>query len=129
MSGLTGGTTYIYLLRTDCPSGLTPVGPVNTFMTQAPPRLAAAGGMDELTVDLFPNPTNGLMNVVVNSMSLSTAVIEVYNMLGQKVFGWEGEIEETTIRQIDLSNEMEGQYLVKVTSQGKVATKLVNLTK
>ena len=98
-------------------------------MTQAPPRLAAAGGMDELTVDLFPNPTNGLMNVVVNSMSLSTAVIEVYNMLGQKVFGWEGEIEETTIRQIDLSNEMEGQYLVKVTSQGKVATKLVNLTK
>jgi hypothetical protein len=64
-------------------------------------------------VNLYPNPNNGKFNMQVSVNSGQSSVLEVYNILGEKVFT---EILRSTQDDnlIDLSNQPAGLYLYRV---------------
>lgn len=87
--------------------------PLNTIVTtdvKTTPKQAS-------TISLYPNPTNGVFNVDVNSTQGSTNVkIEVYNLLGEKVFTLPQDFIKSKQYQIDLSDKQAGVYLVNITT-------------
>ena len=65
----------------------------------------------------MPNPTKGLINVVVGDVK--NATIEVLNMVGQQVAIANNVHNQTTF---DLSNQAAGVYMVRVTVNGVTST-------
>jgi hypothetical protein len=63
-------------------------------------------------VNVYPNPSNGTFSVAMQNVS-DKARIEVYNLVGQKVYQSELNADKT---QIDLSNQSAGIYLYKITT-------------
>ncbi len=71
---------------------------------------------------LFPNPTNGVLNVA----NATDATIEVWNMVGQKV----AEINHANnFEKIDLSNYPNGTFILRIISENNTITKKINLVK
>ncbi len=68
-------------------------------------------------VTLFPNPSNGIFNIVISDKNAVVSQIVVQNMLGRTVYkdisgtGWEF--------QIDLSNSAKGVYLLYVQTRAQ----------
>lgn len=77
-----------------------------------------------ISYDLMPNPAKG--NVMVNVKLLNPNAIDVviYNMVGQvaKVIKTNGEAGENSIN-VNIADLSAGVYMLKVSSNGKVATK------
>lgn len=67
-------------------------------------------------IKFYPNPVKNVLNL---SHSENITNVEVYNLLGQKVF--ENKLNTNTT-QIDMSNLSSGSYLVKVTSDNQTKT-------
>lgn len=66
------------------------------------------------TFSMYPNPTKSTFQIEGN---FTIAVVEIYNLLGQKVIG-------STSNQIDVSNIKAGMYLISVTdTEGNQASK------
>ena len=83
------------------------VNPTNTptFETQTP------------DFDLYPNPTNGMINVTLDQFYGESVELEVYNQFGQRVY--RKQIEEVGIRaeRLNLNHLSGGSYLMKVTTK------------
>jgi hypothetical protein len=78
-------------------------------------------GIDELSsankndVKLYPNPNNGVFTVEVKSEELRTkSTIEIYNMLGEKLYS--GRLISINT-EIDLTDKPSGIYLYRLVSQ------------
>lgn len=70
--------------------------------------------LNNLEVSLYPNPTNGILNI---DMTTEIQSIEIYNIQGQKVL-------HTTQKQINVSNLSTGMYLIKILdAQNRFSTK------
>ena len=67
----------------------------------------------KLNVNLYPNPTNGILNMNYKGV---IDVVHVFNLLGQKV---ESIIPNRITPQIDMSNLPSGMYVVEIRSQDK----------
>lgn len=87
------------------------------------PGVASAVGDNAFdNVKIYPNPTNGVLNI----KAVAGANIEVFNMLGKCVRHIDNaEMYHT----VDISNLAEGTYFVRVQSDDKVLTRKVNLIK
>jgi len=73
-------------------------------------------------VDLYPNPTQGLINVDVSDLKVTD--INVYNVIGELVFSLPTNAISTN-NNIDLSNQAEGIYMINInTEEGSVTKKL-----
>ena len=73
-------------------------------------------------VSLFPNPTNGVLNVA----NATDATIQIWNMLGQKV----AEVNHANnFERIDLSNYSNGTFIVRIITDDQTITKKINLVK
>ncbi len=77
-------------------------------------------GIEENTTNLFilyPNPTNGLLNII---SSTSISEVTVYNNLGQLLLTSEEK------NQVDISALSEGIYFVKIKDEnGRIETKKI----
>jgi len=70
---------------------------------------------------LYPNPSQGLINVSLKNSDVAT--IEIFNMSGALVYKcMNGAVASQNI-QIDLSNTARGVYMLHVTSTESVSTK------
>jgi sugar lactone lactonase YvrE len=74
--------------------------------------------LNELTperenVKIFPNPNNGLFIIQSNTIT-SNSMVEIYNMLGEKIYNAK---LNPTITQIDLSNNADEIYLYRVLTE------------
>ena len=77
-------------------------------------------GINEITknpdfVKVFPNPSTGIFSVVLQS-NPSKPEIEIYNMLGEKIYHRYFYSDKT---EINLSQQPKGMYFYKVLSEGK----------
>lgn len=70
---------------------------------------------------LYPNPNKGKFKI--NISSINKIYIEVFNLLGEKVFSTTSFIEKSN--EIDLSNSSKGIYLVKIYDGEKVLTEKI----
>jgi len=73
---------------------------------------------------LYPNPTNGIINIKMNYAQ--TAVIEIYNVLGEKVYSTQINSVSSII---NISSYDKGYYYVRVSSNNQTQTKKITLIK
>ncbi|MCF8371441.1 MAG: T9SS type A sorting domain-containing protein [Bacteroidales bacterium] len=82
-------------------------------------------GTEELVenpVNIYPNPTTGILNVE----NVANSTIIVYNIVGEQV----ASIEQANNQaRIDLNEFAEGTYIVKVITNNNVVSKKINLIK
>ncbi|MCC7502788.1 MAG: T9SS type A sorting domain-containing protein, partial [Flavobacteriales bacterium] len=72
------------------------------------------------TVSAFPNPTNGQVRVHIADMD-GPALLEVVDQQGRRVQTRSVELTGETDLNIDLSDEAQGLYLVRLFSEGRTA--------
>ncbi|MEO2059487.1 MAG: T9SS type A sorting domain-containing protein [Mesonia sp.] len=90
----------------------------NEVSTEIVDELSVASSDFSAQVNLYPNPTSGVVNIQNNS-ALPIENVEVYSITGQKVL-------TSTSKQIDLSALNSGVYFVKLIAQeGTSITKKV----
>ena len=91
------------------------------FLTYDPCSVDAVDEPTTANVNLYPNPSNGLLNIE----GQGTMRISVSNLMGQKLM--ETEAEGITI--LDLSRYESGMYLVRVETEDGVTTRKVSVRK
>ena len=96
--------------------------------------LATNVGISENALDqrlrVYPNPTEGLLNVQFEAPLGGKAHIEVFNVLGDRVFEATRATAAGTQREvIDLSTFNSGIYFVNITADGVRASRKVTLNK
>jgi len=79
---------------------------------------AVTAGIDNLqanqeAVNVYPNPSNGVFTIQTKSEELRGKSIEVYNVLGEKVYS-NYQITKSSNYQIDLSFQPNGVYLYRI---------------
>ena len=73
---------------------------------------------------VYPNPTNGILNIEFNNFDNRYTSLSIVNILGDEVY--KEQLENTSIKysnQLDLSEYSNGIYFVKFSSIEKVITK------
>lgn len=91
--------------------------------------IADADVTDVDNISIYPNPSNGIISVLVGLNKDSDVKIEVYNATGQRIksadmqFGTGGKLD------FDLSGNSNGVYFVKVQTKSSVLTKRILLSK
>ncbi|MBY0424740.1 MAG: T9SS type A sorting domain-containing protein, partial [Cytophagales bacterium] len=74
---------------------------------------------------LYPNPSTGLVKVLLNNLADTEATIDVFDFTGRNVHSSRGNFANSEI-DLDLSSLSKGIYIVKVNSSSKQqSTKLV----
>ena len=77
--------------------------------------------MEDENVTIYPNPTDGMVNISARNIN----EVGVYNLVGQ-------EIETFVIDEdqciIDMSDYNDGVYFVKVKTENEIITKKIILT-
>jgi type IX secretion system substrate protein len=73
-------------------------------------------------LSVFPNPTTGKCNIQYNGNIANFNSMEIYNMLGEKVYG-----TNTFISAIDLSNLQNGIYFIRFNLNSKTITQKLQL--
>jgi len=98
--------------------------------------VAGPGNTDSLIVDkvidrisIFPNPTAGMFNLNFNYLNEKNIEITVLNSLGKTVFYDNmGKIGIGQVK-IDLIDEAEGMYMIKIISDNDLSYKKIILSK
>jgi Leucine-rich repeat (LRR) protein len=81
---------------------------------------------DSATVIITPNPSNGLYKIDFKNAQAQNTTIEVYNLLGQKIY--ENKINNTDSYLLDITSIASGNYLLKISNNGQVISqKLIKL--
>lgn len=91
-------------------------GTVGTFKISAYDASLSTGSFDTAAFRAYPNPVKNVLNL---SYSTEISLVEVYNMLGQKVLA---KTLNVTQAQVDMSGLTTGNYIVKVTADGVTKT-------
>jgi hypothetical protein len=73
---------------------------------------------------VYPNPTDGIVNISLGNISNSKIFISVYDVMGNEVY--RKQFEAATIYQIDLSDKSSGMYMIRIFNEKQqVARKLI----
>ena len=71
-----------------------------------------------------PNPTNGLVNIIIKNANINTLLISVINIVGEEVYSsLDGNIAGDYNKQISLENLAKGMYYIKISNGAEVAIK------
>ena len=84
--------------------------------------LSAISDFENSGINIYPNPTNGLLNIE----NIRNSEIYIYNILGEKVAYHSVKNDNTTI---DLSNLSNGTYLIKLITKEGTYSKQIFLNK
>jgi hypothetical protein len=80
-----------------------------------------------LAVGLYPNPTTGILNMVLNASS-GNALVSIYNMQGQTVFTSNNSNSPNALR-FDLGHLNNGAYTIVIQTSTGVATSRILIQK
>ncbi|MEL7118298.1 MAG: T9SS type A sorting domain-containing protein, partial [Bacteroidota bacterium] len=82
---------------------------------------------DEFKV--YPNPTQGQITIDLQAIIGNSAVLNVYNMVGQQVYSENMGMVYDAQKQLDLSNLEKGTYLITIESAGQLLQQKIVLQK
>ncbi len=91
--------------------------------------LRANNTTSENQVQVYPNPTKGIVNIALGGATEQTAAITIYNSLGRQLYASSASFTGTKVVEADLNAEPSGVYIVQVTSGATVTTQKVVLAK
>ena len=87
---------------------------------------ASVDELDENTVSLYPNPSNGMINYTLDNNLTGTSVVSIYNVSGVLVAKY---TINNTSGNIDLSSLENGVYIFSLSNESKIFNKRVVLRK
>ncbi|OQX99938.1 MAG: hypothetical protein B6I20_09490 [Bacteroidetes bacterium 4572_117] len=73
-------------------------------------------GVEELGVEVFPNPSNGVFNIKITGTNAKDYRISIYNMLGKAVYFSEQKNVMSVNEQINLQTHAKGVYNIEIVS-------------
>ena len=79
--------------------------------------------------NVYPNPSNGLVNIELNIAETSTASIIIYDANGKVVFNSNDVSIVNNKMQLDLSKESAGLYFIKVITNSEIKTRSFTIQK
>ena len=71
------------------------------------------------TINVYPNPSTGIVNISYNFATPEDLEVEVYNSIGVLVYSINTIHGQNGIQSIDLSNESDGLYHVRMRVSGR----------
>ena len=78
--------------------------------------------------DLFPNPTDGKVNLVTGETLQGKVVVEVFNLLGERMMAKDfHHWQKGEALNLDLSHLVSGLYIIKLSSKNGSCTKKVSV--
>ena len=81
-----------------------------------------------LNFDLYPNPTNGKVNLVLSENLQGKAIIEVYNLLGERMlYQNASQLRQGETISLDLSKLVSGLYIIKLSTENGSCSKKVSV--
>ena len=88
---------------------------------------AALGTSENLykKFDVYPNPANDRLNISVDSDLNGDLSVEIFDILGKKVYGNIYNTGSALMTTVDVSGFTSGMYLVKVGQGGRFETKKI----
>lgn len=90
-------------------------------------NFTVATAIEELDFDrnisLYPNPTNGIVNISFEDVIQSQWKIEVYNSIGSLIYTEELTRIDKTEYKVDLSNFSKGMYFIKISTNNESCVK------
>ena len=81
----------------------------------------------EKIINVFPNPSTGLVNISYNFATPETMDVQVYNTTGALVAQINAIHGQNGVQTIDLSNEANGLYTVRIRTNGRQITRKVSV--
>ena len=91
-------------------------------------QAVAVGELEGTSIDIQPNPTQGLVDVLFSGETISDVNIQVFSVSGQLMQQkFYGGVQNNV--QLDLSDYTNGLYLVKLTNKDKSLTSKIVLSK
>lgn len=85
-------------------------------------------GLDKI-INVYPNPSKGVINVSYNFATPENLAIEVYNATGALVYSLTNIHGQNGVQNIDLSNESNGLYHVRLIVAGQQINRTVSVNK
>lgn len=76
----------------------------------------AENGDEKIKAEVFPNPTDGDINIKFNQKKSETVEIEIFNIVGQKVYFSENSIDDDQMITISTEQFSKGLYIIKIHS-------------
>ena len=81
-----------------------------------------------LNFDLFPNPTDGKLNLVIGESLQGKAIVEVYNLLGERMMVKTiNNLQKGDTYTLDLSHLVSGLYIITLRSEKGCCSKKVSV--
>lgn len=108
-TGLDQNSSYEYYVESVCSGAATAASAVSTVNT----RLAEGASM----LKLYPSPVNDLLVVEFGELYGVTGSIEVYDLVGKKLFAQSNISLRESYIEVDVSQFQEGVYLLKLTDE------------
>lgn len=78
--------------------------------------------------DLFPNPTDGKVNLVFGETMQGKVIVEVYNLLGEQMIAKKvSHLQKGETYTLDLSHLVSGLYIIKMSTENGSCSKKVSV--
>ena len=78
--------------------------------------------------DLFPNPTDGTVHLVIGETLQDKAIVEVYNLLGERMMAKNVHtLQKGEALNLDLSHLVSGLYIIKLSTENGSCSKKVSV--
>lgn len=100
-----------------------------TWATRATPKSVASSAKESTDLLVFPNPTNGIVNISMENSISKEYSISVVNILGETLMKDILVFDESNTHQnqIDLSGYEHGFYFLNLSNEDEVITKRISL--
>jgi len=107
--------------------------PFNRIINVSKEYQTIQSGISNVTTDksvkVYPNPSTGIVNLSYNFTSPENINIQVYNSTGALVQTIDGFTAQSGVKSIDLSNQANGLYYVRLIVSGKQITNTISIAK
>ena len=92
-------------------------------------RAADVAALPLTGFNVYPNPNDGLFNLEFNLPQAGPTTVKIVDLQGREVFREEftSAANQPFVRQIDLTNDTGGVYMLSVTQNGATATKKIEV--
>jgi|AntAceMinimDraft_16_1070373.scaffolds.fasta_scaffold09600_1 PKD repeat protein len=112
---LTVDTTGTYYVTVADSNGCTVSDTINITIDVCP---YIEIGFSQVTIKLYPNPAQNILNLEIENNTKEQVLIEIISLAGKIVYSeYFKDIQNKTIKQIDITDKTKGIYFVKVQSK------------
>jgi PKD repeat protein len=121
-------STYCDSIGLDSNGRLLKTQGFNLIVLEEKDILSAPNNNQLKQIQIYPNPSVGLVNISINSISNTPLTFEAYNALGQSIIVKQFEIVKGENQlEIDLSNNTKGIYFIHLRQGNQTITKRILL--